>query len=269
MFFDREYIEKKIEITSQLFGYYTILFIEYLGIFGLFLVDINHTLFTKKLKFEKIIEQIKRIGVESLGIIILTGSFAGMVFALQSYIGFQRVGGEQYIGAVVALGMIRELGPVLTALMTIGRAGSAITAEIGSMQITEQIDALKTLRINIFQYLVIPRIVASVISLPLLALFSMICGILGGYFICVNILSLNPQDYTTSITTYVELSDITGGMVKSAAFGLILGLVCTYKGIFTSGGARGVGIATTKAVVLSSISTLAANYMITKILENL
>jgi len=269
MFFDREYFVKKTETLAAIVGHTTISFIEHLGVFGLFLANCMHVLLTKKLKIEKIIEQVNSIGVGSLGIIILTGSFAGMVFALQSYIGFQRVGGEQYIGAVVALGMIRELGPVLTALMTIGRAGSAIAAELGSMQITEQIDALKTLRINIFQYLVIPRILASAISLPLLALFSMICGILGGYFICVHILSLNPQDYTTSIKTYVELSDIMGGVIKSMFFGFILGCVSTYKGIFTHGGARGVGISTTQAVVISSISTLAANYMLTKILENL
>ncbi len=182
-----------------------------------------------------------RIGVESLNIIILTGLFTGMVLALQTYIGFQRVGGEQLIGAIVALGIIRELGPVLTGLMVTGRAGSAITAEIGTMIITEQIDALKTLRINVFQYLVIPRIVASTFILPFLTLFSMIFGIIGGYIVCVHVLELSPEDYETSIRNYVEMADIRGGLIKAAFFGLILSWVGTYKGMHTHGGARGVG----------------------------
>jgi phospholipid/cholesterol/gamma-HCH transport system permease protein len=200
---------------------------------------------------------------------VLTGSFAGMVLALQSYIGFQRVGGEQFIGAVVALGMIRELGPVLSGLMVIGRAGSAIAAEIGTMQITEQIDALRTLRINTFQYLVVPRILASTIIMPFLTVFAMICGIIGGYITCVHVIGLNPEDYKSSIRTYVELGDIYGGLIKATAFGLLFSWTSTFKGYSTRGGARGVGIATTQAVVVSSILILAANYFLTKILEHM
>jgi len=192
-----------------------------------------------------------------------------MVFALQSYIGFQRVGGEQFIGAVVALGLIRELGPVLTGLMVTGRAGSAMTAEIGTMHITEQIDALRTLRINTLQYLSVPRILASTIILPCLALFAMICGIIGGYVVCVHVLGLSPEDYTSSIRTYVEMKDIRGGLIKTAVFGLILAWVGTYKGFATEGGARGVGIATTQSVVLGSIMILISNYFLTKFLEQL
>jgi len=210
-----------------------------------------------------------RIGVESFNIIVLTGGFTGMVFALQSYIGFQRVGGEQFIGAVVALGMTRELGPVLTGLMVTGRAGSAISAEIGTMRITEQIDALKTLRLNIFQYLVVPRMVASTIILPCLTAFSMIFGILGGYIVCVHVLELSPEDYKKSIEAYLEFDDIRGGLIKSAVFGLILSWVGTYKGYNTTGGARGVGISTTQSVVLSSIMILITNYFLTKLLERL
>lgn len=211
----------------------------------------------------------QRIGVESLVIVILTGTFAGMVFALQTYIGFKRVGGEQFIGAVVALGMIRELGPVLTGLMVTGRAGSAITAEIGTMRITEQIDALETLRIDTFQYLVVPRILAGTIILPFLTVFAMICGVIGGYIICVHVLELSPEDYTTAIKTYVELNDISGGLTKACAFGLILSWVGSYKGYLTRGGAKGVGIATTQSVVTSSILILIANYFLTKLLERM
>lgn len=165
--------------------------------------------------------------------------------------------------------MIRELGPVLTGLMVTGRAGSSIAAEIGTMRITEQIDALRTLRLNTFQYLVVPRIVAGILILPCLALFSMICGIIGGYCICVYVLGLSPEDYVTSIRTYVELSDIRGGLIKSTFFGLILTWVGTYKGFYTSGGARGVGISTTQSVVMSSIMILISNYFLTKMLEQL
>jgi phospholipid/cholesterol/gamma-HCH transport system permease protein len=163
---------------------------DILGRFTLFLIKALKVFCTSRLKISKTFTQMNRIGVESLIIIILTGLFTGMVLALQTYIGFQRVGGEQLIGAVVALGIIRELGPVLTGLMVTGRAGSAITAEIGTMVITEQIDALKTLCIDTFQYLVVPRIIASTFILPFLTVFSMIFGIIGGYVVCVHVLEL-------------------------------------------------------------------------------
>jgi phospholipid/cholesterol/gamma-HCH transport system permease protein len=250
-------------------GRSTIQLCNSLGTFALFLFRAAYVLVTTKLKFTKTLAQVSLIGVESFTIIVLTGTFAGMVFALQSYIGFQRVGGEQFIGAVVALGMIRELGPVLTGLMVTGRAGSAIAAEIGTMRITEQIDALVTLRINTFQYLVIPRILAGLSIVPCLALYAMIFGIVGGYIVCVHILQLSSEDYVNSIRTYVEMSDIRGGIIKSCIFGLILTWVGTYKGFYTQGGARGVGISTTQSVVVSSIMILIANYFLTKMLEQL
>lgn len=250
-------------------GSYFLFICTILGRFSLFFARACKTIGTTKPKISKTITQMNRIGVESFNIIVLTGGFTGMVFALQSYIGFQRVGGEQFIGAVVALGMTRELGPVLTGLMVTGRAGSAITAEIGTMRITEQLDALQTLRINIFQYLVIPRMLASTFILPCLTAFSMIFGIVGGYVVCVHVLELSPEEYRKSIEAYLEFSDIRGGLIKSAVFGLILSWVGTYKGYHTSGGARGVGIATTQSVVLSSIMILIANYFLTKLLEHL
>ncbi len=250
-------------------GRFTLKFSELTGRFTLFFFQAIRIAFTTRLKLVKTFEQMNRLGVESFTIVILTGTFTGMVFALQSYIGFQRVGGEQFIGAVVALGMIRELGPVLTGLMVTGRAGSAIAAEIGTMRITEQIDALTTLRINVFQYLVVPRIIAGTIILPCLTVFSMIFGIAGGYVICVHVLELSPEDYTSSIRSYVELSDMRGGLIKSCFFGMILSWVGTYTGYYTSGGARGVGIATTQAVVLASIMILISNYFLTKLLEHL
>lgn len=250
-------------------GTFGVALCDSLGRFALFLFIALKILFTTRLKVTKLFVQMSRIGVESLTIVILTGTFSGMVFALQSYIGFQRVGGEQFIGTVVALGMIRELGPVMTGLMVTGRACSAIAAEIGTMRITEQIDALKTLRINTFQYLVVPRILGGTLILPFLTLFAMLVGIMGGYVICVYVLGLSSEDYMNGIKNYVELSDIRGGLTKAAVFGLILTWVGSYKGYQTRGGARGVGSATTESVVLSSILILVSNYFLTKMLEHL
>jgi phospholipid/cholesterol/gamma-HCH transport system permease protein len=253
----------------DLIGAYTIKLCTLLGVFTLFLWRAFMAILTKRPQFHKFFFQANKIGVDSIIIVVLTGTFSGMVFALQSYIGFQRVGGEQFIGAVVALGLIRELGPVLTGLMVTGRAGSAIAAEIGTMRITEQIDALVTLRIDTFQYLVVPRILAGITMVPILAALAMFFGIAGGYGICVYVLNLSPEDYMTSIRTYVELSDIRGGLIKSSVFGLILTWVGTYKGFYTQGGARGVGEATTQSVVLASIMILIANYFLTKMLEQM
>lgn len=240
-----------------------------LGRFSIFFLVAIQTFLTTKLKVVKTFAQMNRIGVESLSIIALTGLFTGMVLALQTYIGFQRVGGEQFIGSIVALGMIRELGPVLTGLMVTGRAGSAITAEIGTMVITEQVDALKTLRINVFQYLVVPRMIASTFILPFLTLFSMIFGIIGGYIVCVYVLELSPEDYESSIRNFVEMHDIREGLIKAVFFGLILSWVATYKGLYTYGGARGVGISTTQSVVIGSILILISDYFLTKMIEYL
>jgi len=250
-------------------GIYALNVTEKLGRFAIFLGKTIRVLFTTRLKLHKTFVQANSIGLESFTIAVLTGSFAGMVFALQSYIGFERVGGVQFIGAVVAQAMLRELGPVMTGLMVTARAGSAITAEIGTMRITEQIDALKTLRINVYQYLVIPRILAGTFILPFLTSFAMICGIIGGYIVCTYVLQLSPDDYLNSIKTYVQWQDIQGGLIKSAAFGFILTWVGTYKGFYTRGGARGVGKATTQSVVTSSIMILMANYFLTKLLERL
>ena len=252
-------------------------FLDYLGIrtlrvcsragrFILFLMTAITTLLTTRLKVRQLFAQMEFVGVGSFSIIFLTGSFTGLALALQSYIGFSRVGAEEFIGLVVTLGMTRELGPVLTGLMVAGRCGSSMTAEIGTMQISEQIDALTTLRIDPIQYLVVPRILASTLIMPFVAIFAMMCGIVGGYMYCVYALGLNAETYIQIIQERVELSDITGGLVKSACFGLILSWVGTYQGYNTRGGARGVGSATTRSVVIGSILILTANYFLSAFL---
>ena len=237
------------------------------GSYVLFFIETVKTAATTRLKVSKFFVQLERIGVDSFTIVVLTGTFAGAVLAYQTYEGFKRFGGgHEFIGPLVALAMTRELGPVFTGLMVAGRAGSAIAAEIGTMRITEQIDALQTLRINVFQYLMVPRILSGTLILPFLSLFCMMCGIIGGYVICVFVLGLNGEEYVSEIQKYLELADIRGGMIKSGVFGLILTWIGSFKGFTTYGGARGVGQATTRSVVISSIMILIANYFLTVIL---
>lgn len=247
-------------------GAKTLSLCDKVGSFLIFLGRIIITLFTTRLKIRQLFLQMESIGVGSFSIVFLTGSFTGLALALQSYIGFSRVGAEEFIGLVVTLGMVRELGPVLTGLMVTGRCGSAMTAEIGSMKITEQIDALTTLRIDPYQYLIIPRVVASTCIMPFVTLFSMMCGIIGGYIFCIYALGLNSETYISIIQERVELSDITGGLIKSAFFGLFMSWVGTYQGFTTSGGARGVGKSTTQSVVIGSIIILISNYYLSSFL---
>ena len=233
-----------------------------LGRFSLFIGQACKILFSKKLKAKKLLKQMERIGVNSLLISSITGLFTGAVLALQSYKGFHMFGGEDLIGPVVALTMTRELGPVLTGLMVAGRSGSAIAAELGTMKITEQIDALKTLCINPHQYLIIPRILAGTLILPLITLFAMGSGVFGGYLVFVHILGLNSEEYLTGIREFVEIQDIIGGMIKASVFGFLLTAIGSYKGYYTRGGARGVGLATTQSVVVSSIFIIISNYFL-------
>jgi len=251
------------------FGYAALNLCRTVGCFSLFIAQTIRVAIVQRPHVNKLLAQLNAIGVNSFSVIFLTGLFTGMVFALQSYIGFQRVGGTQYIGSVVALGVTRELGPVLTGLMVAGRAGSAITAELGFMRITEQIDALVTLCINPLQYLVVPRVIAGTLALPCLALFSMAFGVMGGYFMCVHILGLSPEDYVSSIRSFVQLGDILSGICKACVFGFIITTVASYKGYHAHGGARGVGIATTQSVVLSSVSILVIDCLLTRVLGGL
>lgn len=237
-----------------------------LGACLFFLATTVTTLFTTRLKVKQVLAHMQHIGVESCAIIFLTSIASGFALALQTYIGLSRFGGQEFIGVVVALGMTRELGPVLTGLMVTGRAGSAMAAELGTMKITEQIDALRTLCINPVQYLIVPRVLASTLILPFLTVFAMLCGIVGGYIYSTYVLELNPTVYTTSIQQHAELSDIAGGLIKSAFFGLIVAWIGTYMGYTTHGGARGVGSATTRSVVIGSILIVIANYFLSSLL---
>jgi phospholipid/cholesterol/gamma-HCH transport system permease protein len=219
--------------------------------------------FRPPFKLSYIFKQMEFIGVRSIFVIILTGAFTGMVLALQSYYGFKKFGSEGLVGATVALSMTRELGPVLTSLMVTGRAGSAMAAELGTMRVTEQIDALVAMALNPIKYLVTPRIIAAFLVLPVLTVISDFIGIIGGYLVGVKLLGINEGAYIDKMIKFVELNDIYNGLVKSAVFGLILSIVSCYKGFYAKGGAEGVGRATTEAVVASSVTILVTDYILT------
>jgi phospholipid/cholesterol/gamma-HCH transport system permease protein len=216
----------------------------------------------------EIIRQIYHIGAKSANIVMLVGLFTGMVLGLQLYYAMVKLGSEGVLGSVLSLSLFREMGPVLTAIMVTARAGSSMTAEIGIQRITEQIDALETMRINPIRYLVSPRIAASIISFPLLTAFFNLVGILGGYATGVLLLGVNSGSYFYRVQTSLEMSDITGGIVKSLIFGAIVSTICCYQGFFThmreeSSGARSVSISTTTAVVLSCVLILVSDYVVT------
>jgi len=220
---------------------------------------------TSPFYFRLLIKQMVEIGYYSLPVIGLTTIFAGAVLALQSYTGFARFNAESSIANVVVLSITRELGPVLAGLMVAGRIGAAIAAEIGTMRVTEQIDALQTLSTNPFKYLFVPRLLAGATMLPLLVLVGDIIGVFGGYMVSVHKLGFSPIPYLKSTLDFLQMKDVVSGLVKASAFGFIVSLMGCYHGYHSKGGAQGVGAATTNAVVSASIMILLANYFITEL----
>ncbi|MFM6972297.1 MAG: MlaE family ABC transporter permease [Alphaproteobacteria bacterium] len=207
--------------------------------------------------------QIMQIGYYSLPVVGLTAIFSGAVLALQSYSGFSRFNAESTIATVVVLSITRELGPVLAGLMVAGRVGASMAAEIGTMKVTEQIDALRTLSTNPFKYLFAPRILAGIIMMPFLVLIADIIGVMGGYLVSVHSLGFSSGPYIANTFKYLESIDVISGLVKAGFFGFIISVVGCYFGYNSNRGAEGVGIATTNAVVTSSILILLTNYIIT------
>jgi phospholipid/cholesterol/gamma-HCH transport system permease protein len=210
--------------------------------------------------------QMVKVGVDSTPVILLTALFTGMVLALQTYSTLARVHAEGYVGTLVALSMVRELGAVLGALVLAGRSGSAMGAELGTMRVTEQIDALEVLATDPVHYLVVPRVWATTIMLPLLVALGDAIGIVGGYMVSVVLLGSNPVSYVDNTFRFMDLSDLTSGLIKSAVFGLLIALIGCQQGFYASGGAEGVGRATTRAVVLASMAVLISDFFLTKLL---
>ena len=210
------------------------------------------------------IRQMIEIGYFSLPVVGLTAIFAGMVLALQSYTGFARFSAESAIANVVVLSITRELAPVLGGLMIAGRVGASMAAEIGTMRVTEQIDALTTLSTNPFKYLVVPRIIAGVVMLPLLIFVADIIGVFGGFLVSVYKLGFNPSIYLQNTWDFMEALDVVSGLVKASVFGFLVALMGCYHGYHSKGGAQGVGTATTNSVVSASILILCFNYILTE-----
>jgi phospholipid/cholesterol/gamma-HCH transport system permease protein len=204
----------------------------------------------------------EEIGVRSLPVVIITAMFTGGILALQSYSSFKRFDAESLIGTMVAIALCRELSPVLTGLIVSGRVGSAMAAELGTMRVTEQIDALYTLAVNPIHYLIVPRFLSSLIMLPLLTMLADALGIFGGFFVATQIFHLNPTVYIRASFDFLEWQDVYSGLIKAAIFGVIIAVIGCYNGFYTKGGAEGVGKSTTSAVVRSMMIILIMDYFL-------
>ena len=236
------------------------------GRMGLFLAKIFFFAVTPPLKFSQFLKQIRFIGFQSSLVIFMTGAFTGMVLGLQGYYTLSQFGSAALLGPMVALSLIKELGPVLSALMVTARAGSAMTAEIGIMRITEQIEAIELMGLNPFRYLVVPKFLAGILAMPLLTAIFDVVGIFGGYLIGVKLLGIGEGTYFGEMANYIRMQDITQGIYKSLSFGVLITWVCCYKGYYVGFGSEGVSKATTQAVVLSSVLILFWDYILTSAL---
>jgi phospholipid/cholesterol/gamma-HCH transport system permease protein len=226
-------------------------------------VEVLISCFVPPFRAGLLLQQMDFIGVGSLFIILLTGSFTGAVFTLQSVYAFSMFNMESMVGATVTLALTRELSPVLTALMVTGRAGSAMATELGTMRVTEQIDALTSMAVSPVHYLFVPRFLASILMFPALTMVFNIVGVVGAYIVGVNMWGIDPGNFMAKIRWYVQAHDVTSGLVKSAIFGGFVSLMSCYKGYRAEGGARGVGTATTQAVVIGSVSIMILDYFLT------
>jgi len=241
-------------------------FLQLLGSMAIFLGLAAISAFIPPFKLDRVVRRAHFIGVRSLSVIVLTGLFTGMVLGLQGYYTLRKFGSEAFLGPAVALSLIRELGPVLAALMVTGRAGSALAAEIGIMRITEQIDALYAMALDPLKYLIAPIILAGLLVFPLLTAIFDVVGIYGGYLIGVRLLGVSSGTYFSEMRNAVELHDVTAGIYKSLCFGVLVTWICCYKGFYTGHGAEGVGRATSEGVVLASVLILVADYVLTSVL---
>lgn len=247
-------------------GEHALALVRAMGHMFLFLLRTVAWLLRPPFRLRQILKQLHFVGYKSTFVVILTATFTGMVLSLQGYYSLRKFGSEALLGSAVALSMIRELGPVLASLMVTARSGSAMTAEIGIMRITEQIDALETMAINPLQYWISPKMVAGILGVPLLVAIFDVVGIWGGYLVGVKLLGVSAGSYWSSIESAVEWRDVYGGILKSISFGLIVSWVCCYKGFYTSMSAEGLGKATTQAVVLTSVLILIWDYFLTSVL---
>lgn len=237
------------------------------GSIVIFCQESMRRLLTKPYRYDEVIKHIEFVGNDSLLIIMLTGAFTGMALSYQIYLGFNLVNATNLVGPTVALGITRELGPVLTGLIVAARAGGAMAARLGTMRVSEQIDALEVMGLDPKQYLVAPRIFAAIISMPLLCGVFDFIAMAGAYFLCVHLLQLDEAIFWDKIQLWLNPRDINEGLIKAAIFGLIFSSICTYRGYTTRGGAKGVGDATNSGVVNSMVMIIVTNFFITNIIR--
>ena len=237
-----------------------------LGALALLAREAFFAILRSPMPWRELLYQIHFVGVKSQSVVLITGAFTGMVLSAQTYFQFHKVKMDTATLAVTGVSMCSELGPVLAALMVAGRVGAAIAAELGSMRVTEQIDALYAMATDPIHYLVVPRVNASILMLPILTLIGDAVGIIGGWLVSVGLFGANSYLYMERTFQFLEVNDITSGLVKSAFFGLILSVTGCAKGFYTSGGAEGVGRSTTSAVVTASLYILLSDFFLTKIL---
>lgn len=237
-----------------------------LGIFSTFLIQVMIWTFRSPYRWKLLLNQVYFIGNKSVFIVLLTSTFSGMVMAYQTFLGFSAINGDALVGPVVAIGLAKELAPVFTGLIVTGRCGAAMAAQIGSMKVTEQIDALEVMGINSYQYLAVPRVWAAVISLPLLNCLFLLIGNVGSYFIGVHVLNIDATQYFSRLGDMMEMKHVIEGIIKSAFFGYMIGVIGTFQGFSVQGGAEGVGKGTNLAVVWGMITILVMDFFLTSIL---
>lgn len=223
--------------------------------------------FTKPYRYIEVVRHMEFIGNQSVGIITLTGLFTGLALSFQIYLGFKLFNAVNLVGPTVALGITRELGPVLTGLIVAARAGGAMAARLGTMRVNEQIDALDVMGVNTRQYLIAPRIYAAVICMPLLCAIFDFVAMLGTWFLCVRLVELDEAIFWDKIRSIIEVRHINEGLFKAAVFGMIFSVICTYRGFYCSGGAKGVGEATNRGVVVSMVLIIISDYFVTNLIR--
>ena len=232
-------------------------------------LDIVKTTFTRRPRWGETLVQTYKIGWQSQAVVVVTGAFTGMVFAVQTYLQFHKVKMDTAVGPVVSVAMTRELAPVLTALMVAGRVGAAIAAELGTMKVTEQLDALRSMGTAPVDYLAVPRFIALLFALPLLTAEAMFFGIFSGYLVGVHMCGIDEAYYLNHMYQFTEARDVVSGLIKAVFFAMFIALISTYKGFNAGEGAEGVGRATTQAVVVSSLTVLIANFFITVVFSKI
>lgn len=244
------------------FGAFVLAELSQFGGMLILLGDIIKTTFSQRPRWRETLEQTYKIGWQSQAVVVITGAFTGMVFAVQTYHQFHKVKMDTAVGPVVSVAMARELAPVLTALMVAGRVGAAIAAELGTMKVTEQLDALRAMGTAPVHYLAVPRFIALLLALPLLTAEAMFFGIFSGYLVGVHMCGIDEAYFVENMVKFTTAKDVTSGLVKSVFFAMFIALISTYKGFNAGEGAEGVGRATTQAVVVSSLTVLIANFFI-------